>query len=169
MAVCSVTVGLITVDCVKTFAFTRTDLNHEAYLTEVISFSCIFNGGRALWAFFLDKWSYKWVYGSMLILQTILGFTYYFSSKSMVTYAIWIWLGQWCEGGHFTIIPNILKIIYGKHATEVYGIVFCYIGVASTMMIGLLRTPLGTDYIWFWGFGSCMSIVAFILLMTLFD
>jgi len=50
-----------------------------------------------------------------------------------------------------------------------YGILFCYIGVSSTIMVFLLRTPLGTEYFWFWGMGSCMSIVAFIMLMTMFN
>lgn len=162
-------VGLITVDCVKTFAISRPNLDHEEYITEIISISCIFNGGRCVWAFLLDYYSYKKVYGGMLILQTVCGFTYYFSSKSMVSYAIWIWMGQWCEGGHFTIIPNILKIIYGKHATEIYGFVFCYIGISSSIMLGLLHSALGHDYFWFWGLGSCMSLVAMGILFTLFD
>jgi len=93
MAVLSVMLGLITVDCMKTFALSRDNLNHEAYITEVISLSCIFNAGRAIWSILLDRYSYKKVYGSLLILQTTLGFTYYFSSKSLTSYAIWVWLG----------------------------------------------------------------------------
>jgi len=93
MAVFSVMVGLVTVDCVKTFAISRPNLDHEEYITEVVSFSCIFNGGRAVWALALDRFSYKKVYGTMLVLETILGFTYYWSSQSMYSYAIWIWLG----------------------------------------------------------------------------
>lgn len=61
-------VGLITVDCVKTFAISRPNLDHEEYITEIISISCIFNGGRCVWAFLLDYYSYKKVYGGMLIL-----------------------------------------------------------------------------------------------------
>jgi hypothetical protein len=67
------------------------------------------------------------------------------------------------------LFPNILKIVYGRHATDISGILFSYIGVSSTAMLFLLRTPLGTEYIWFWGIGSCMSVFSFIILMTVFN
>lgn len=117
MSTFSVMIGIITVSVVKTFAISRPNLDHEKYITEVISISCVFNSLRALWSIFLDHSTYKKVYGSLLVIETICGFTYYYSSKSMYSYAIWIWLNQWCEGGHFTLIPNILNIMYGKHAT----------------------------------------------------
>ena len=61
-------VGLITVDVMKTFAITRPNLDHETYITEVVSLSCIFNAGRGVWSVLLDNFSYKKVYGGMLIL-----------------------------------------------------------------------------------------------------
>jgi len=36
---------------------------------------------------------------------------------SKYSYALWVWLSIWCEGGHFTLVPNVLKIIYGENAT----------------------------------------------------
>ena len=55
-------------------------------------------------------------------------------------YAAWVCLTIWCEAGHFTIIPNILKIIYGKQATSLYGVIFTYTGICGTMMLFLLDT-----------------------------
>lgn len=109
--------GYVTVDIYVNFGESRPDLNHSAYLTRVASIGCIFNACRGIWSTLLDKFSYKKVYGSLLILQIILAFTYKWSSLNKYTYALWVWLSIWCEGGHFCLVPNVLKIIYGKHAT----------------------------------------------------
>lgn len=88
----------------------------------------------------LDHYSYKKVYGTLVVMQIILAFTYKFSSLNRTTYAVWIWLSVWCEGGHFTLVPNIFKIIFGKHATALYGIGFSYTGLNSIILLSLLTT-----------------------------
>jgi len=168
MSTFSVMIGIITVSVIKTFAFTRPNLNNEKYITEVISISCVFNSLRALWSIFLDHSTYKKVYGSLLILETTLGFTYCFSSKSKYSYAIWIWLNQWCEGGHFTLIPNILNIMYGKYATQIYGCIFSFNSISSLILLFVLRTSMATKYFYLWGLGSCMSCISIVILFTLF-
>ena len=35
-------------------------------------------------------------------------------------------------------------------------------------MIFVLYSPLGHEYIWFWILGGCMSIIALVILLTLF-
>jgi hypothetical protein len=115
-------------------------LDHEIYLTEVGSFASIFGSLRFIWSAALDHYSYKKVYGTLLVLQTSLAFTYYFAAKNRTMYAAWVCLTIWCEAGHFTIVPNILKIIYGKQATSLYGVIFTYTGICGTMMLFLLDT-----------------------------
>lgn len=66
-------------------------------------------------------------------------------------------------------MPNVLKIIYGKHATQMYGYCFSYLGLCSFIMIFLLMTPLGVDYIWFWLMAGGMSVCALGLLLTVFS
>lgn len=117
----------------------------------------------------LDHSTYKRIYGALIILETSLGLTYYFSSKSKISYAIWIWLNQWCEGGSFTLVPNILKRIYGKHATELYGYLFSFNSTASLILIFVLRTPIKDDYYVLFGIGAVMSITAGLLLFFLMD
>ena len=58
--------GLVTVDTYKTFGDSRPNLNHEAYLTEVASISCIFGALRGVWSALLDRYSYKKAYGTLL-------------------------------------------------------------------------------------------------------
>lgn len=78
-------------------------------------------------------------------------------------------MSVWCEGGHFTLVPNILKIIYGKHATSLYGVVFVYTGLCGTLMIGILRTQLSHEYIVFWMLTGGLSICSFIILLLVFN
>ena len=60
----------------------------------------------------------------------------------------WISLALFCEGAHFTLVPNILKKIFGRQATSLYGIAFSYTGLASVLILVLLeRYP--TDYLMF--------------------
>lgn len=106
--------GFYTIDVYKIFGDTRPNLNHDIFLTEVGSVSAIFGSLRFIWSTALDHYSYKKVYGTLLVLQIILGLTYSFAAKSKYMYATWVCLSVWCEGGHFTLVPNILKIIYGK-------------------------------------------------------
>jgi hypothetical protein len=72
--------GLITTDIYRVFGDSRPLLNHETYLTEVSSISCLFNSARVIWSTLLDHHSYKKVYGTLIVMQIILAFTYKFSS-----------------------------------------------------------------------------------------
>ena len=161
--------GYYTLDVYKVFADTKPTLDHEFYLTEVGSLSSIFGSLRFIWSAFLDHYSYKKVYGTLLVLQMVIATTYYFAAKSEVMFASWIWLTIWCEGGHFTIVPNILKIIYGKHATSLYGIMFFYTGLCNTLILVLMQTRLAHDYIIFWLICGGFSAISFFMLVTIFN
>ena len=56
-------------------------------------------------------------------------------------YAVWISLILFCEGGHFTLVPNVLKKIYGERGTALYGIAFSYTGICSILIV-ILQTKL---------------------------
>jgi hypothetical protein len=84
-------------------------------------------------------------------------------------YGTWVCLSVWCEGGHFTLVPNILKIIYGDQATSLYGIMFTYTGVCGLLMLGLLSSRLGQEYIIFWILTSVLSGISLLLLLLVFN
>ena len=161
--------GYLTVDVYKTFAISRPNLNHETYLTEVGSFSCLAGAFRFVWSWLLDHYSYKRVYGTLLCIQIFLAFTFTFAAKSMIAYAIWVCVAVFCESGHFTLVMNVLKIIYGKHATQLYGVAFSFIGFASFLMFFLLMTNFGHEYIKFWYLTGSMSIMSLIILLLFFN
>ena len=47
------------------------------------------------------------------------------------------------EGGHFTIMPNAIRTIYGESATAIYGIVFSFTGTANMMILFIVGSDLG--------------------------
>ena len=67
----------------------------------------------------------------------VLMLTIPFIASNRTLYAIWISLVLYCEGGHFTLVPNVLRKIFGEQATFMYGIMFSYSGVSSAIMLVL--------------------------------
>jgi len=85
-----------------------------------------------------------------------------------VTYAVWVCGALFCEGGHFTLVPNILKKIYGDQATSLYGIMLTYTGLSALVMIALLETNLSKDYLVFYLITAGSSFLALIILLFFF-
>ena len=82
-----------------------------------------------------------------------------------MTYLIWICAALFCEGGHFTLVPNVLKKIYGDQATSLYGITLTYTGLSSLVMIALLETSLSKDYLLFYIITAGTSFIALCILL----
>ena len=110
-------------------------MNDDNYLAMLGSIAAVCNAIRFIWSSALDVAPYKLVYGSLLIMQVILDFTISLVSSNKTLYALWVSLILFCEGGHFTLVPNVLKKIYGEKATFLYGIMFSYTGVCSALMM----------------------------------
>ena len=163
MACLSILFGYYSVDVFKSFGQTVEVLSDDRYLTWVGSMAALFNACRFLWSACLDYYSYKQVYGALLVLQIILATTMSFAIKSRAFYLSWICLALLCEGGHFTLVPNILKKIFGRQATSLYGIAFSYTGLTSLLMIGLLEA-FAENYLLFYFLTALFSTLALVLL-----
>ena len=78
---------------------------------------------------------------------------------------------MFCEGGHFTLLPNVLKKIYGEKGTQLYGILFSYTSLVSIILI-VLQTYLLTDearsYNVFFFTNGSLSVVSLFLLLFFF-
>jgi len=81
-------------------------LNDDHYLTSVGSAASVFNASRFIWSGALDRFSYKKVYGVLLTIQIVTSATIPLISDSKVLYAMWVCLALFCEGGHFSLVPN---------------------------------------------------------------
>ena len=88
-----------------------------------------------MWSWATDYLPYRLVYSILLLTQIVTNFTIKFVAKNRALYAIWISLMLLCEGGHFTLVPNVLKKIYGEKATELYGYLFSYTGLCAIFLI----------------------------------
>ena len=138
MALCSITTGYYLVDSYKTYG-QENGINDDFYFAKIGSIAAICNTIRFTWSTALDYFSYKFIYGSLVFIQMILMFTMPLVATNRLLYAIWVSLTLFCEGGHFTLLPNILRKIFGEQATFLYGILFFYSGVSSVLMIILQK------------------------------
>ena len=103
------------------------------FLTNVGSVAAIFNGMRFIWSALLDKFPYKVVYGTLLVIEIIIGFTIPFVVDYKWLYAIWVCLAYLCLGGHFTLVPNELKQLFGPKTTQLYAYMYTYAGIAGVV------------------------------------
>ena len=75
MATLSILFGYYSIDVFKQFGQTVEVLSDDGYLTWVGSVAALLNASRFIWLAFLDVYSYKQVYGVLLVLQIFLGST----------------------------------------------------------------------------------------------
>ena len=169
MASLSILFGYYTISIYKMFGQTYGKLNHDSYLTWVGSVGSVFTSLRFVWSAALDGAPYKLIYGILLFIQIVLALTMFFAVKTKVTYMVWVCGALFCEGGHFTLVPNILKKIFGNQATSLYGITLTYTGLSSLVMIALLETSLSKEYLLFYLITAGCSFVALCILLFSFS
>ena len=98
-----------------------------------------------------------------------LALTMFIGVQTRVTYTVWICGALFCEGGHFTLVPNVLKKIFADQATSLYGFVLTYTGLTSLVMIGLLETSLSQNYLAFYLITAGASFVSLCILCFAFS
>ena len=151
----------------------KNGLTNENYLAWVGSVAAVCNAIRFIWSTATDYVPYKSVYAVLLCIQIVLNFTIPFVSKDNILYALWISGMLLCEGGHFTLVPNVLKKIYGAEAgTLLYGFLFSYSGIVSILIIvlqALLLTDNPRSYNIFFYINGTFSVIALGLLCFLFS
>ena len=147
-------------------------LTNDKNLALIASIGSIFNALRWVWSWMLDYYNYKQVYGILLVSQIFLNFTITFVSKNTWLYGVWIILFMFSEGGHFTLVPNMLKLIYGSSATQLYGVFFSYISLCAICMIMLQNAFLVSDEVdtfnLFFKLNGVLSAISLFLLFAFF-
>jgi hypothetical protein len=160
---------MYSLDVFKTFGETKQNLNNDLYLTETGSICCLFGSLRFVWSAATDRYSFRIVYSILLVMQIILASTMVIAARSKAMYTVWLSLCVFCESGHFTLVPNVLKKIFGENANPLYAVLSTYTSGLSFIMIGLLVSPMGTMYVWFFELTALLSAVALALNWTLFS
>ena len=126
--------GYFAVNNFKSYGI-KQGLTNENFLAWLGSIAAVCNSIRFVWSFATDYFSYKTVYGLMLVIQIVINFTMPLIAKNAGLFFIWICILLLCEGGHFTLVPNVLKKIFGEKGTVLYGVMFIYTGICSILMV----------------------------------
>ena len=167
MAAFSFFLGTFTVSNYKAFG----EVNNlgENFLTTIGSIGAFFATIRFIWSGLLDTYSYRKVYGALLCVQIVSGICIVLFSHIKWVYAFFYSMILFCEGGHFTLVPNILKQIFGPKATQLYGFAFSYTGFTSLLLLGLQMTFLSAKtYKYFFMGGALTSGIALLMLIFWF-
>ena len=162
--------GYYVLNIYKMFGAAFPNLSDDSYLTLVGILASVTGTLRFSWSALLDfKWaSFKKVYACLLVTQIMLGSTFIWSARrGRVTFAIWVSLIIFCEGGHFTLLPHIFKKIFGEQmAIKAYGVGFSYTGLASVLILVLVTTI--KDCVPIIYLSVALSVIALLLLMISF-
>lgn len=145
-----------------------TKINDDQFLTLVGSLSSLCNGGgRLFWGLISDKFAFKKVYGTILVIQMIEIITIRFISHYRIAYLLWVCVALLCEGGHFVTFPPLCLQVFGPEVgSKVYGFLLLICAAANLTQFGLnlgLRPLIGYDNEFYIYFG--FTVFAFVLLM----
>lgn len=134
----------------------------DKFVSMIGSLGTLFNGMRFIWSTLLDYYPYKIVYGVMLTMEIILGFTFPFVVTNNIVYPIYICLGFLCLGGHFTLVPNECKRIFGPKTTELYSYLYSYAGITGVtecvLQICVMNANNLRDFFFLYSGLACISL-----------
>ena len=145
--------------------FGQEQIKDDSFLTATGAIASVMGGLRWIWSYYYDKTSYKQAFGVLLVIQIIISAVTSIANQSKPFYFIVVCLASFCQGGHFTLVPAVTKMIYGKRASEVYGILLIYTGISSIASATLVTFLLKEQgYTFFFGLGCVFTIISLILL-----
>jgi hypothetical protein len=118
MAFSSIFMGYYVLSVYKIFGTSiGGEIADDNFLTQVGIATSIGGSLRLVWSSLLDikGASFKLVYGVLLVMQIVLGLTVFWAAEQgKITFLAWMTLMVFTEGGHFTLVPNAIKTIFGK-------------------------------------------------------
>ena len=130
----------------------------------------MFGGIRFVWSGLVDKYSFKFSYMIILIINVTFGSTLVLISQYKALYLIWVSMIVWAEGGHFSLVPTICAKLFGKHAPIVYGVAFSFGAtpqILSSVMVRFFLKDIGYES--FYYLGTALSMIALVLLLFVFE
>lgn len=131
----SVFIGLFVVNEYKVYWLNAKNPPGDRFVSMIGSLGTIFNGARFIWSALLDYLPYKVVYGVLLTIEITVGLTYPYIIDSEILVATYICLGYWCLGGHYTLIPNEMKKLFGDNTTQLYSYLFTFSGITGIVEV----------------------------------
>jgi len=144
-------------------------ISNDQFLTLVGSLGSVFNGGgRFFWGFLSDKFNFKKIYLTILIIQMVNIVTLRFISSIEIAYLLWVCSALLCEGGHFVIFPPLSLKVFGPNVgSKIYSILILVCSLSNLTQFGLnlgLRPLIGFENEFYIYLG--MTTVAFVLCIS---
>ena len=133
------------------------------------SISAIFNALRFIWSGALDKLPFKYVYGVLVLMQISIASSMSLTAQNKVSYMVVVCLVLFCVGGHFALFPNVVRQIYGRQATFLYGWMMTGTGIASLLIEILTLSQFGDEYLIMFFITGAGSLISMMILMFVFE
>ena len=120
-------------------------------LTLAGSIGSVCNGSsRIFWASLQDKYGFKKIYASLLIVQLIVSLSIYSCSTNSGWYTVAVAASFTCEGGHFSIFPTAAAKIFGiVNGGQIFTIMFLIIPVSSMISFMLVELKVSSETIFY--------------------
>ena len=91
------------------------------------------------------------------------------TAQNKVSYMVVVCLILFCVGGHFALFPNVVRQIYGRQATFLYGWMMTGTGIASLLIEVLTLSRFGDEYLIMFFITGAGSLVSMMILMFVFE
>lgn len=155
-------------------AYGQATINAEGFLAFSATFSSIFSIFRFVWSFSLERYSYKAIYGTLLVIQLIMGlvlpFLTWYAPSSLFTKIFFFFVdcsSKMTMGGHMVLVPTIFAKIYGADGgMRVFSVGFSFATICS--LINSLVLPILLPAIRYEGIilvYTCLTFSSFIYLI----
>ncbi|CDW84583.1 UNKNOWN [Stylonychia lemnae] len=139
------------------------------YLTLLGSIAFIFGAIRFIWSYSVDRFSFKFSYTIVLLIQIVISLSFRFVKDSKALYFIWICAIIFTEAGHFAMFPTAVAKLFGDLAPQVYGIQFTAFGlssVVSTIIVYFTLDSIGHEF--YFNVGAATSAFSLLILLVFF-
>lgn len=92
------------------------------------------------WATLLDKFNFKCLYTTLLIINACLALTFYYAVLVPQLYMVYVFLAYVCYGGHLGMFPALASQIFGvRNGSQIYGILFLGFATANALQFVIVK------------------------------
>jgi hypothetical protein len=118
-------------------SFGNEAIGDDDFMATVGAVSSFCNGSaRFAWAYLMELTSFRTAYMTLLIVQTALSSTIYFTTATPMLYMTWVCSSLACEGGHFALFAAVMAKLHGKvMGGRVYGVFFFNFGLSAALVL----------------------------------
>jgi MFS family permease len=146
----------------------------DKFLSYVLSVGSFFGALRFFWSFLMDKFSFKQIYGTMLLIQLVIGLILPIimklpdSKAKQTIFSICICFSYNIEGAHFVVMPTVLAKLFGPNGGfRVFAIGFSFFSLASILNIGIITLFLDNTGLYELGFSGIFSLYCFFSVISI--